>query len=56
MMKSAMKPLVLGTVAVLCGMIGAASAETDVFRDTLRPGGHDRSMASNQCLNRLLSQ
>jgi hypothetical protein len=36
----------LGTVVILCGMIGAASAETDVFRDTLRPGGHDRSMAA----------
>jgi hypothetical protein len=41
-----MKRLVLGTVAILCGMIGAASAETDIFRDTLRPGGHDRSMAA----------
>ena len=41
-----MKRLVLGTVVILYGMIGAASAETDVFRDTLRPGGHDRSMAA----------
>jgi hypothetical protein len=31
---------------VLYGRIGAASAETDVFRDTLRPGGHHRSMAA----------
>jgi hypothetical protein len=27
-------------------MLGAASADTDVFRDTLRPGGHDRSTAA----------
>jgi hypothetical protein len=27
-------------------MLSAASADTDVFRDTLRPGGHDRGMAA----------
>src|ERR1700722_18767660 len=41
-----MRRLVLGTVVILWGMIGAASAETDVFRDALRPDGHDRSMAA----------
>ena len=41
-----MKRLVLGTVLILGGMLRAASADTDVFRDTLRPGGHDRSMAA----------
>jgi hypothetical protein len=41
-----MKRLVLGTVLILGGMLSAASAETDIFRDTLRPGGHDRGMAA----------
>ncbi|MGD0848911.1 hypothetical protein [Bradyrhizobium sp.] len=41
-----MKRLILGTVLILGALFGAASAQTDVFRDTLRPGGHDRSMAA----------
>jgi hypothetical protein len=40
-----MKRLILGTL-ILVGMLSAESADTDVFRDTLRPGGHDRSMAA----------
>jgi hypothetical protein len=42
-----MKRLMLTTVLVFGGMPGAACArDTDVFRDSLRPGGHDRSMAA----------
>jgi hypothetical protein len=41
-----MKRLVFGTALILAAMLTAASADTDVFRDTLRPGGHDRSMAA----------
>jgi hypothetical protein len=41
-----MKRLIFVTIVIFGGMVGAASADTDVFRDTLRPGGHDRSMAA----------
>jgi hypothetical protein len=41
-----MKWLILVTVVIFGGMLGVASADTDIFRDTLRPGGHDRSLAA----------
>ena len=41
-----MKRLALGAALIAYCMLGAASAETDVYRDTLRPGGHDRGMAA----------
>jgi hypothetical protein len=40
-----MKRTIIGTVLVLGSMLSAAHADTWVFRDTLRPHGHARSMA-----------
>jgi hypothetical protein len=45
-MKRAIIGTVLGTMAIMGGLPNAASADTWVFRDTLRPGGHDRTMAA----------
>jgi hypothetical protein len=36
----------LSTTLLLVGMLRAAHADTWVFSDTLRPNGHDRSMAA----------
>ena len=38
----------LATALVLGGMLPAAHADTWVFRDTLRPNGHERSMAAKR--------
>jgi hypothetical protein len=38
----------LSTTLLLVGMLRAAHADTWVFRDTLRPNGHDRSMAAKR--------
>jgi hypothetical protein len=43
-----MKRTILSTVLILGGMLNAARADTWVFRDTLRPNGHDRSMAAKR--------
>lgn len=43
-----MKRMMIGTVLILGGMFTAANADTWVFRDTLRPNGHDRGMAAKQ--------
>jgi hypothetical protein len=41
-----MKRAMIGTMLVLSTMLTAAQADTLVFRDTLRPNGHDRSRAA----------
>ena len=38
----------LATTLILGGMLTAAHADTWVFKDTLRPGGHERSMAAKR--------
>ena len=38
----------LATTLILGGMLTAAHADTWVFRDTLRPNGHERSMAAKR--------
>jgi hypothetical protein len=43
-----MKRAILSTVLILGGMLNAACADTWVFRDTLRPNGHERSMAAKR--------
>jgi hypothetical protein len=43
-----MKRKLLGTVLILGGMLTAAHADTWVFKDTLRPNGHERSMAAKR--------
>jgi hypothetical protein len=43
-----MKRTILSTVLILGGMLNAARADTWVFRDTLWPNGHDRSMAAKR--------
>jgi hypothetical protein len=43
-----MKREIVAATLILGGMLNAAQADTWVFRDTLRPGGHDRSMAAKQ--------
>jgi hypothetical protein len=43
-----MKRTIIGTLLILGGMLNAAHADTWVFRDTLRPNGHDRSMAAKR--------
>jgi hypothetical protein len=40
-----MKRIFIGTVLILGGMLSSASADTYVFRDTIRPHGHERSAA-----------
>jgi hypothetical protein len=40
-----MKRTIIGTMLMLSATLSAAQADTWVFRDTLRPNGHDRSMA-----------
>ena len=47
-MKRAMIARALSTTLLLAGMLRAAHADTWVFRDTLRPNGHDRSMAAKR--------
>jgi hypothetical protein len=41
-----MKRTIIGTILILTGALNAAHADTLVFRDTLRPHGHDRSRAA----------
>src|ERR1700674_1714461 len=43
-----MKRTILGATLILAGMLNAANADTWVFRDTLRPSGHDRGMVSKR--------
>jgi hypothetical protein len=43
-----MKCMIIGSVLVLGAMLNAANADTWVFRDTLRPNGHDRSMTAKR--------
>ena len=38
----------LAATLILGGMLTAAHADTWVFKDTLRPGGHERSMAAKR--------
>ena len=40
-----MKLTIITATLILGGMLNAAHADTWIFRDTLRPGGQDRSMA-----------
>jgi hypothetical protein len=40
-----MKRTLIGTVLILGGMMSSASADTYVFRDGIRPHGHERSAA-----------
>ena len=47
-MKRTMIATALSTTLLLVGMLRAAHADTWVFRDTLRPNGHDRSMATKR--------
>jgi hypothetical protein len=43
-----MKRKLLGIMLILGGMLTAAHADTWVFTDTLRPNGHERSMAAKR--------
>ncbi len=43
-----MKRTIIGTMLILSATLSAAQADTWVFRDTLRPNGHDRSMAAKR--------
>ena len=43
-----MKRKLLGTMLILGGMLTATHADTWVFTDTLRPNGHERSMAAKR--------
>jgi hypothetical protein len=43
-----MKRILLGATLILSGMLTAAHADTWVMRDTLRPNGHERSMAAKR--------
>jgi len=43
-----MKRRIVAATLILGGMLNAAHADTWVFRDTLRPGGHDRGMAAKR--------
>ena len=45
-MKSSVRNLFLCAILISGGLMQAASADTQVFRDVLRPGGHDRSQAA----------
>ena len=47
-MKRTMIARALSTTLLLVGMLRAAHADTWVFRDTLRPNGHDRSMEAKR--------
>ena len=40
-----MKRVIISTMLILGGMLNAAIADTYIFKDTLRPHGHDRGMA-----------
>jgi hypothetical protein len=43
-----MRRRIVAAALILGGMLNAAQADTWVFRDTLRPGGHDRGMAAKR--------
>jgi hypothetical protein len=47
-MKQTMIARALSTTLLLVGMLRVAHADTWVFKDTLRPNGHDRSMAAKR--------
>jgi hypothetical protein len=43
-----MKRTIMGALLILGGMLNAAHADAWVFRDALRPHGHDRGMAAKR--------
>ena len=43
-----MKRTIMGTLLILGDILNAAHADTWVFRDMLRPNGHERSMAAKR--------
>jgi hypothetical protein len=43
-----MKRMIIGSALILGAMLNAANADTWVFKDALRPHGHDRSMAAKR--------
>jgi hypothetical protein len=43
-----MKRAIIGTMLILGATLTTAHADAWVFRDTLRPNGHDRSMAAKR--------
>ncbi len=43
-----MRNLILASLLVLAGAVQASASDTYVFRDTLQPGGHDRSLAAKR--------
>ena len=43
-----LKLILLSVILILCGVANALAADTYVFKDVLRPGGHDRTMAQKQ--------
>lgn len=47
-MKRTITATILGTILILGRMLNLAHADTWVFRDTLRPNGHDRTMAAKR--------
>jgi hypothetical protein len=47
-MKRTIIGTVLSTTLILGGMLNAANADTWVFKDMLRPNGHDRSVAAKR--------
>lgn len=47
-MKRTIRDSILGTMLILGGMLTTAHADTWVFKDTLRPNDHDRSMAAKR--------
>ncbi len=40
--------LILASLLVLAGAVQASASDTYVLRDTLQPGGHDRSLAAKR--------
>jgi hypothetical protein len=47
-MKRTIAGTMLGAILIWGGVLNAAHADTWVFRDALRPNGHDRTMAAKQ--------
>ena len=47
-MKRPIMNMALATTLILGGLLNAAHADTWVFRDTLRPNGHERGMAAKR--------
>jgi hypothetical protein len=46
--RRAMKRIIIASMLLLSSAVYASAADTWVFRDTLRPGGHERSMAAKR--------